>query len=122
MTEFFFEYGLFAAKLATFVIALLFIVVVSVGATRRVRQSHKGHIEITRVNDEIDAMRIAIDAGVSDPDSFKQHLKQKRKQDKLERKARKKALKQAGSDDAAAVSHSTGYPCSAAIQQRHGLA
>ena len=101
MTEFFFEYGLFAAKLATFVIALLFIVVVSVGVTRRVRQSHKGHIEITRVNDEIDAMRFAIDAGVSDPDSFKQHLKQKRKQDKLERKARKKALKQAGSDDAA---------------------
>ena len=99
MTEFFFEYGLFAAKLATFVIALLFIVVVSVGATRRVRQSHKGHIEITRVNDEIDAMRIAIDAGVSDPDSFKQHLKQKRKQDKLERKARKKAIKRSSSDD-----------------------
>jgi len=74
-----------------------------VGATRRVRQSHKGHIEITRVNDEIDAMRIAIDAGVSDPDSFKQHLKQKRKQDKLERKARKKALKQSSSDDKAAA-------------------
>jgi len=99
VTEFFFEYGLFAAKLATFVIALLVIVVVSVGATRRVKQSNKGHIEITRVNDEIDAMRTALDAGVSDPDTFKQHLKQKRKQDKLERKARKKALKRASGDD-----------------------
>ena len=98
MTEFFFEYGLFAAKLATFVIALLVVVVVSVGATRRFKQSMKGHIETTRVNDEIDAMRFALDAGVSDPETFKLHIKQKRKQEKLERKARKKALKQAAGD------------------------
>ena len=39
MTEFFFEYGLFAAKLATFVVAILAVVVVSVGATRRVKKS-----------------------------------------------------------------------------------
>ena len=98
MTEFFFEYGLFAAKLATFVIALLAVVIVSVGATRRFKQSMKGHIETTRVNDEIDAMRFALDAGVSDPETFKLHIKQKRKQEKLERKARKKALKQAAGD------------------------
>jgi serine protease SohB len=95
VTEFFFEYGLFAAKLATFVLAILFVVIVSVGATRRVKQSRKGHIETNRVNDEIDAMRDAVDAGVSDPDSFKLHLKQKLKQQKLERKARRKALKRA---------------------------
>jgi serine protease SohB len=60
----------------------------------------KGHIETTRVNDEIDAMRDAVDAGVSDPDSFKLHIKQRLKQQKLERKARKKALKRARADDA----------------------
>jgi len=95
VTEFFFEYGLFAAKLATFVIAILVVVVVSIAASRRVKQSMKGHIETTRVNDEIDAMQFALDAGVSDPEAFKQHFKQKQKQKKLERKARRKALKQA---------------------------
>ncbi|MDH3217922.1 MAG: protease SohB [Gammaproteobacteria bacterium] len=105
MTEFFFEYGLFAAKLATFVIAILVIVVVTVAATRRVKKSMKGHIETTRVNDEIDAMRDAIDAGISDPEAFKLHIKQKRKAEKLEHKARRKALKQAarrGADEVAA--------------------
>jgi len=101
VTEFLFEYGLFAAKLATFVIAILVVVIVSVGATRRVRKTMKGHLETTRVNDEIDAMREALDAGVSDPDSFKLHLKQKRREQKLERKARRKALKRGAGDDEA---------------------
>ena len=100
MTEFFFEYGLFAAKLATFVIAMLAVVIVSVGATRRVKKSKKGHIETTKVNDEIEAMRFALDAGVSDPETFKLHIKQRLQEKKLERKARKKALKQAAKGDA----------------------
>ena len=101
MTEFFFDYGLFAAKLATFVIAILVVIVASAIATRRVRKSKKGHIETTRVNDEIDAMHTALDAGVSDPDTFKLHVKQKQKEKKLERKARRKALKQAAGSDKA---------------------
>jgi serine protease SohB len=99
--EFLFDYGLFAAKLATFVIAILVVVVVSVGATRRVRRSMKGHIETIKVNDEIDAMQNALDAGVSDPEVFKLHFKRKRREKKLERKARLKALKQAARSDAA---------------------
>lgn len=99
MIEFFFDYGLFAAKLATFVIAILVVVLVSVFATRRVKKSRKGHIETTKINDEIDAMRIALDAGVSDPDTFKLHIKQKHRVKKLERKARRKALKQAAKGD-----------------------
>lgn len=95
MTEFFFEYGLFAAKLATFVVAILFVVIVSVAASRRVKRSMKGHIETNKINDEIEAMRFALDAGVSDPEVFKLHVKQKQKEKKLELKARKKALKQA---------------------------
>ncbi len=101
MIEFLFDYGLFAAKLATFVIAILVVVVVSVGATRRVRKSVKGHIETIKVNDEIDAMQNALDAGVSDPEAFKLHFKRKRREKKLERKARLKALKQAARSDAA---------------------
>jgi serine protease SohB len=100
VTEFFFEYGLFAAKLTTFVIAILAVVIVSVGATRRVKKSMKGHIETTKVNDEIEAMRLALNAGVSDPEAYKLHVKQWRKEKKLQRKARKKALKQAAKGDA----------------------
>ena len=103
MTEFFFEYGLFAAKLATFVIAILVVVVVSVAASRRVKKSMKGHIETTRVNDEIDAMQFALDAGVSDPEAFKLHFKQKQKAKKLDRKARRKALKRAAKSGGAEV-------------------
>ena len=95
MSEFFFEYGLFAAKLFTFVLAILIVVVVSVVATRRVKKSMKGHIETSRMNDELEAMRLAMDVGVSDPDTLKLHLKQKNREKKAERKARRKALKQA---------------------------
>ncbi len=98
MSEFFFEYGLFAAKLGTFVIAVLVIVLVSFIAGRQVKKSRQGHIETTKVNDEIDAMRFALDAGVSDPVSFKLHWKQKQKEEKQERKARAKALKKAAKD------------------------
>ncbi|MEM7561874.1 MAG: protease SohB [Pseudomonadota bacterium] len=93
MTEFFFEYGLFAAKLATFVVAILLVVLVSVGTAMRVKQSKKGHIETSKINDEIEDMRFALDAGVSDPETFKLHMKQMQKEKKLERKAQKKALK-----------------------------
>ena len=110
MTEFFFEYGLFAAKLATLVIAILVIVVATVIATRRVRKSMKGHIETTRINDELDAMRDAIDAGISDPEAFKLHFKQKRKAQKLERKARRKALKQAAKRGAAGKTSADAKP------------
>ena len=99
MTEFFFEYGLFAAKLATFVVAVLIVVIVSARAAQQVRKSVKGHIETNRVNDEIEAMRFALDAGASDPDTYKLHVKKMRKEKKLERKARRKALKKAADAD-----------------------
>ncbi|MDJ0778189.1 MAG: protease SohB [Gammaproteobacteria bacterium] len=103
MTEFLLDYGLFAAKLATFVVAVLVVILVSALATRRRRRSMKGHIETTRVNDELEAMQTALDAAVSDPDTFKLHLKQRQKDKKLERKQRRKTLKQAmrGTPDAA---------------------
>ena len=93
MTEFFFEYGLFAAKLATFVVAILLVVLVSVGTAMRAKQPKKGHIETSKINDEIEDMRFALDTGVSDPDTYKLHIKQMQKEKKLERKAHKKALK-----------------------------
>ncbi len=93
MAEFFFDYGLFALKLLTIIIGIIVIVLVAVRAGMQAAQSHKGHIEVTRVNDEIDMLRDTLNATVIDADSFKLQLKQRAKDEKAERKAKLKALK-----------------------------
>jgi serine protease SohB len=93
MAEFFFDYGLFAIKLLTIVVGIVVIVLVSIRAGMQAGKSHKGHIEVTRVNDEIDSLRDSLNATVIDADSFKQQIKQRAKDKKAERKANLKALK-----------------------------
>jgi serine protease SohB len=93
MTEFFFDYGLFALKLLTIVIAIIAIVVVSVAASMKSKAAPEGHIEVTRVNDEIDLLRDTLSAAVVDEDEFKIVLKKRAKAEKAERKAHLKALK-----------------------------
>ncbi len=66
MAEFFFNYGLFAAKLLTIVIAIMAVIFISIITGMRVRKTKKGHIEVTKVNDEIDFMRNALNARVVD--------------------------------------------------------
>ncbi len=100
MTEFFFDYGLFALKLLTIIIGIVVIVLVSVKAGMEVRNTRKGHIEVTRVNDEIDMLRDTLNASVLDPDSFKQQIKQRAKDKKGERKAHLKVLKKAAKKNA----------------------
>ncbi|MFV2032358.1 MAG: protease SohB [Gammaproteobacteria bacterium] len=102
MAEFFFDYGLFALKLLTIVIGIVAVVLVSVMAGMRSRKSRKGHIEVTRVNDEIELLRDTLNATVIDADSFKLQRKQHAKDKKAERKANLKALKKSakkGSDE-----------------------
>ena len=70
----------------------------------------KGHIETTKVNDEIEAMRFALDAAISDPEAYKLHVKQWQKEKKLEHKARKKALKQAARGDAPGAAEADAKP------------
>ena len=55
MAEFFFDYGLFALKSLTIVVAILIVVVGSIAAGMRSRKTPDGHIEVTKVNDEIDS-------------------------------------------------------------------
>ena len=93
MAKFFFDYGLFALKLLTIIIGIAFIVLVSVRVGMHAAQSRKGHIEVTRVNDEIEMLRDTLNATVIDADSFKLQLKQRAKDKKAERKANLKALK-----------------------------
>ena len=93
MAEFFFEYGLFALKALTIVIAIAAVVVIVVGAGMRAKKPTEGHLEITKVNEQIDHMRDAISAAVVDIDEYKIQAKKKKKEEKAQRKAHKKELK-----------------------------
>jgi len=93
MSEFFFDYGLFALKLLTIVIGIVVIVLVSVRVGMRTIKSPRGHIEVSKVNDEIDMLRDTLNATVIDADSFKLAMKQRAKDEKAERKVKLKALK-----------------------------
>jgi len=93
MAEFFFDYGLFALKLLTIVIGIVVIVLVSVRVGMRTIKSPRGHIEVSKVNDEIDMLRDTLNATVIDADSFKLAMKQRAKDEKAERKVKLKALK-----------------------------
>jgi serine protease SohB len=95
MAEFFFDYGLFALKLLTIIIGIVVIVLVSVKAGMRTIKSPRGHIEVSKVNDEIDLLRDTLNATVIDADSFKLAIKQRAKDKKTERKAILKARKSA---------------------------
>ena len=101
MAEFFFNYGLFVAKLMTVVVAILAVTIVSITLGMRAKQSRKGHIEVTKVNEEIDHMRLTLNATVVDPDTFKLQLKRKKQADKIEHKTRKKELKKAAKSEPA---------------------
>ncbi|MEM7293874.1 MAG: protease SohB, partial [Pseudomonadota bacterium] len=93
MAEFFFDYGLFALKALTIVVAILVVVMMSVAAGMRTKKATEGHIEVTKINDEIDNSRETLASIVVDAETFKAQAKQKKKTEKAERKAKKKALK-----------------------------
>ena len=95
MAEFFFDYGLFALKLLTFVAAIIIVVMVTVMAGLRGRKAPDGHIEVKKVNDDIDLLRDTLSMTVVDADEFKIQLKQRHKDEKAERKAAAKAFKKA---------------------------
>lgn len=90
--EFITEYGLFLAKTATFVVAVVIIVGVLAGLGGRVRKHHtRGELEITHLNEIMDDMGNALHGAMLDPSEQKQLKKQKKKEDKATKKASKKA-------------------------------
>ena len=101
--EFLAEYGLFLAKVATVVIAVVIIVSAVVTVGQKKQQADKGHLEITplnqQFNDMSEAMLIAtMDEALQKAEEKKLH-KAKKKQAKLDKKRDKKASKQADTGD-----------------------
>jgi serine protease SohB len=90
--EFLIEYGLFLAKAATVVVAV--VIIISLGASQKNKHSaDKGHLEITPLNQQFDdmseAMLIAtMDESMQKAEEKKLH-KAKKKQAKLDKKAHK---------------------------------
>ena len=81
------EYGLFLAKLVTFVVAALILVVFVFTASQRGRQyDDEGEIRVLRYNDQLRDTRETMEAGIRDETSRRRWLKDLRRRRKKEKK------------------------------------
>jgi len=90
--EFLLGYGLFLAKVLTFFLLLIVLVVILTSIGGRGRRD-KGNITITHVNEQLEDQKEAMFAAVLKPADLKSTLKNKKTQKKSEDKANKKAAK-----------------------------
>ena len=91
--EFLAEYGLFLAKVVTFVAAILVVIVVAVSLGGRNKKSDKGHIEVTKLNEKFDQMRDTLRDAMMDDEAYKEFEKAEKKRLKEEKAEKKKAAK-----------------------------
>lgn len=107
--EFFIEYGMFLAKVATLVVAIAVVVgIVAASGSRGKKSGKKGSIRVTQVNDHIEELRDALRVGVLDAEELKILDKSEKKKHKTELKERKAQLKKetknSGKDGAEEIS------------------
>lgn len=89
--EFFADYGLFLAKTITALIAVGLILSLIASAKQKMRDtSERGHIEITKLNQQYEDTKEAIMLAVLDPSEQKATAKQLQKEKKKQAKASKK--------------------------------
>lgn len=84
--EFIAEYGLFLAKTATLVVAIMIITGIIAGLSGRGRKSSRGELKITHLNDIMTDMSDTLHAAMLKPAEQKQLKKQKRKALKASKK------------------------------------
>ena len=88
------EYGMFLAKAATIVLAVIIIIgAFSSAGQRKKKTGKKGSIKVTQLNDHFDEMRDALRQTVLDKDHLKLVHKDEKKKDKVEHKEKKQQLK-----------------------------
>jgi serine protease SohB len=93
MAEFFFNYGLFAAKVITFLVLVL-IAIVAIVAILASREQEEETIEIEKVNDKFNNMKDALESETLSKEERKLLKKQERKQKKKQEKEATRAFKQ----------------------------
>jgi Periplasmic serine proteases (ClpP class) len=87
--EFLLDYGLFLAKVVTFVVAFMVVVGFVVASTQREKGKDKGRIQVTRLNDRFDDMNHALKVEVVDEKVLKEEEKKRKKAEKQARKEKK---------------------------------
>ena len=92
--EFLLEYGLFLAKVVTFVLAFMVVIGFLVASAQREKGKDKGRIQVTRLNDRLDEMCQMLKAEVVDEKILKEEDKKAKKAEKLARKQEKKSGEQ----------------------------
>ena len=86
MSEFFFSYGLFIAKIVTGLVALVFAVAIVSGG----RKKEEGpSLKITNLNDKYNELRAAVRQALMDKKEYKALLKSEAKESKQEKKSTK---------------------------------
>ncbi len=78
----FFEYLLFLAKIATFVIAILIVLAGIIALTNKGKQE-KAKLEIKKLNDKYDTMQENLRREILSKPALKKYLKEQKKQEKL---------------------------------------
>jgi len=98
------EYGMFLAKSATIVVAIILVLGVVAASGRQRRADKKGSLRITQLNDHFEDLRDELRRNVLDKAQLKQIHKEEKKQAKAEEKALKaKANKTSGATDSNAA-------------------
>ncbi|MBR9870948.1 MAG: protease SohB [Gammaproteobacteria bacterium] len=99
--EFISDYGLFLAKVATFVVAAIILVAVILSASKHSdSDDDEGELKVRKLNDKYRNLKESIQAKLMSDDEYKAWNKQKKKEDK----AKKKAAKNKGDDESEAKS------------------
>jgi len=86
MSEFFFSYGLFIAKVITALIALIFAVAIVAGGRKKESDSE---LQVTNLNDKYNKLKATVLESLMDKKDFKQHEKEQAKEKKKEAKSSK---------------------------------
>ena len=98
--EFLAEYGLFFAKVATILVAMLVFFGFLFANAQRGRVQADGQIEVKSLNDRLEDLSQGLANSLLDPAAQKVALKVEKKRKKAEQKSAKKAAKQAAKQTA----------------------
>ncbi|MGI9281737.1 MAG: protease SohB [Endozoicomonas sp.] len=91
--EYLAEYGLFLAKVVTFVVALLIIIVAAAAMGQKSKKISKGHLEIKKLNEHYQHLKDDLQHAILDKEGLKQLAKDKKKAEKDKKKDKDKDSK-----------------------------
>lgn len=99
--EFLTEYGLFLAKIATFVVAAIVLVSIIISLAHKQTDEHgdDGELKIRKLNEQYRKLRESIEKHLMSPLERKVWQKRKKKEEKAEKKAAKKETAKPGKEE-----------------------